>query len=201
METLDRRNFTFNGVGEYILIDTPESVGFDLQARMETLGTNVSGTVMTSIVVKLRGIPAIQIEAGSSSPDVYISGVQYEMTVGDLPLMVTSSGVMSSNLTSGIRDIGDPMLMAVMNEQVSVRMVSVNSVAVVFGDGGSITVSLQNTFLGLSVSLPDSFKNSTSGLLGYFNDDPDDDYRDRDGHILSLSSEQEIYCQFGLQCR
>ena len=176
-------------------------MGFDLQARMETLGSNVSGTVMTSIVTKLRDIPAIQVEGGSGQLNVYIGGISHEMGVGDSPLMVDSSGVLSHDLTGGIADVGVNMTMALMSEQVTVRMTSANSVAAVFGGGGSVIISLQDTFLGLSVTLPDTFKNATRGLLGVFNDDPNDDFTDRNGIILNISAEQEIYQQFGLQCK
>ena len=156
---------------------------------------------MTNIVVKLGDIPEVQVEAGIEQLNIYIGGVLHELAVGDSPVIVSSSGVLSSNLTGGIRDIGDPMAMSLMTEQLSVRMEGTNSASISMGEGGSVGVSLQTNFLALSVALPDSYRNLTSGLLGVFNDDPDDDFRDRNGTILHLSSEREIFEQFGLLCK
>ena len=199
--TLDRRNFTFNGIGEYILIHTPASLGVDLQARLEAFSSNVSGTVITNIVVKVGVIPAVQVEAGSEQLNIYISGVLHELAVGDSPLILNASGILSSNFTGGIRNLGDPMMLATMDEQMIVRMEEANSVVMGIGEGGSIVASLQSNFLEISVALPDDFRDITSGLLGVFNDNPNDDFRDRNETILHLSTEQEIYEQFGLLCK
>ena len=199
---MDRRNFTFNGIGEYSLISTPESVGFDVQARLEAFSNNVlTGSVISNVVVKLGDIPTVQVEAGREQLHMYIGGVLHELAVGDSPLILNASGVISNNLTQGIGDIGNPMELALRNEQMIVRMDDTNSLVMSTGRGGAVIVSLQTSFLEVSVALPDSFKNMTTGFLGVFNDNPADDFRDRNGTILSLSSEQEIYQQFGLMCK
>lgn len=201
LQTLDRRTFPFNGIGEYVLVHTPASVGFDVQARMETFSSNVTGTVITNVVVKLGNVPGIEVEAGSQQLNLYVGGVHHELAVGDSPLLISSSGILSSNLTGGIRDIGDPMALYMMNEQLLVRMDEANSIAIGIGEGGTVAVLLQSNFLAISVALPDSYKNLTSGLLGFFNDNPNDDFRDRNGTVLSLSTEREIYEEFGLLCK
>ncbi len=199
--TLDHRNFTFNGIGEYILVHTPSLVGFDVQARLEAFSSNVTGTVISNIAVKLGDIPAVQVEAGSEQLNVYIGGILHELVFGDSPVIFDSSGIISSNLTRGIGDIGDPMVLAMMTEQMVVRMEGTNSLVISIGEGGFVSVSLQSNFLEMSVSLPESYRNVTSGLLGVFNDNPDDDFRDRNGTILNLVTEREIYEQFGLLCK
>ena len=199
-QTLDHRNYTFNGIGEYSLISTPDSVGFDVQARLEVFSSNVTGSMISNVVVKLVDIPTVQVEAGREQLHMYIGGVLHELAVGDSPLILNASGVISNNLTQGIGDIGNPMELALLDEQMIVRMDDTNSLVMSTGRGEVVIVSLQTSFLEVSVALPDSFKNMTRGLLGVFNDNPADDFRDRNGSILSLSSEQEIY-QFGLMCK
>ena len=201
LQTLDGRNFTFNGIGEYILVQTPTSIGLDVQARLEAFSSNVTGTVISNIVVKLGDISPVQVEAGSEQLNVYIGGVLQEMAVGDSPLILNSSGIISTNLTGGIGNIGDLMALAMATEQMVVRMEDANSLVISAGEGESVIVSLQANFLQLSIALPDSFKNKTSGLLGVFNDNPDDDFRDRNGTILDLFTERDIYEQFGLLCK
>ena len=197
-QTLDRRNYTFNGIGEYSLVSTPESVGFDVQARLEAFSSNVTGSVISNVVVKLGDIPTVQVEAGREQLHMYIGGVLHELAVGDSPLVLNASGVISNNLMLGI--IGNPMELALVDEQMIVRMDDTNSLVISFGRGGAVIVSLQTSFLAVSMALPDSFNNMTRGLLGVFNNNSADDFRDKNGSILSLSSEQEIY-QFGLMCK
>lgn len=201
MWTLDGNNFTFNGIGEYILVHTPATKGLDVQARLERLSSNVTGTVMTNIVVKLGDLPGIQVEAGTEQLNIYIDGIQHPLRVGDSPIIITSLGILSSNLTGGIGGIDDPMMMTTMDQLIVLRMESTNSLVVGIGEGGSIVISLQTSFLILSMALPEGYRNQTSGLLGVLNDKPDDDFIDRNGTILDLSTEEEIYEEFGLMCK
>ena len=200
-QTLDRSNFTFNGIGEYLLINTNTSVRLDVQARLEMLSSNATGSVISNIVVKLGDIPAVQVEAGSEQLNIYIGGTLYELEAGDSPLILNSSGILSSNLSGGISDIGDPMVLATSDEMMVVRMEGANRVVIGIGEGASIIASLQTNFLALIVALPESFMNKTSGLLGVFNGHPNDDFRNRIGTILDITSEREIYEQFGLSCK
>lgn len=196
--TLDRRSFTFNGIGEYVLVHTPAAKGFDVQARMEKPSSNVSGTVMTNIVMKLRDIPEIQVEAGSEQLNLYIGGIHRELVVGDAPIFITSSGILSTDTVGGIRS--DESL-ALSEEMALVRIEDRTSLVVGFNGGESVVVSLRAGFLALSVTLPDSYKNTTSGLLGVFNGDPDDDFSNRNGTVLNVTAEQDIYEEFGLICK
>jgi hypothetical protein len=176
-------------------------LGFDVQARLEVFSANVTGSVITNVVVRLGDIPAVQVEAGDEQLNIYIGGTLQELALSDSPLVINSSGIISRNLTGGIRNTGDPTMMTFMSEQMIVRMDDINTLVMNFGLGGSVVVTLQTSFLEVSAALPDSFINMTSGLLGVFNNNPDDDFRDRNGFVLDLNSEQEIYEQFGLICK
>ena len=47
----------------------------------------------------------------------------------------------------------------------------------------------------------DDYKNTTKGLLGTWNDNPDDDYTLPDGTVLSSSSKlRKIHFEFGVKC-
>ena len=197
-KTVDNKNFTFNGVGEYVLVDTPPALGFKVQARLQPFSSNTTGTVISAIGVKQGDIPTVQVSAENGQIQLHVGGDQHELSVGDSPLIVGASGVVSTDLAGGIPDGA----MGMDEEQVSVRMEDTGSIVVSTGEEASIGISLQNGFLGISVSLPQNFMSMTSGFLGNFNGDPDDDFMDRSGNVvLSSSSEQEIYTQFGLQCK
>lgn len=203
-KSVDNQNFTFNGIGEYILLRTPPSLGFSAQARLEPFSSNVTGTTISAVAVKQGGVQTVLVTAESGKMELYIAGTQHELTAGDSPIIVGASGVVSSDLSAGINSSnsgGDPMAMAMMADQVFVRMDDSGSIVVSTADGASVSVALQAGFLGISVSLPRNFSGDlTSGLLGTFNGDPSDDFKDREGNVLMLETEEEIYQQFGLLC-
>ena len=197
-KSVDNQNFTFNGIGEYIFIRTPPSLDFSVQARLESFSSNVTGTIMTAIAVKQGDMQTVQVVAEGGQMNVYIAGTRHELATGDSPLIVDASGVVSSDLSGGI---GSTMEMAMSTDMVFVRMDDSGNIVVSTADGASVSVSLQDSFLGISVSLPSNFSGDlTSGLLGTFNGDPSDDFRNTEGEVLTLNSEAEIYNQFGLLC-
>ena len=62
-------------------------------------------------------------------------------------------------------------------------------------------MQLANGILAVVVNVPESAYNKTSGLLGVFNGDPDDDLTAPDGTVLSPDSDMEtIYYDFGQLC-
>ena len=51
-------------------------------------------------------------------------------------------------------------------------------------------------------SAPESFKNKTMGLLGKWNDNPDDDFTLPDGSTIPISAnDSTIHYEFGLKCK
>lgn len=172
-----------------------------MQARLERFSSNVTGTVISAIVVKQGNVQSIQIEADNGLLNLYIAGVKHELVVSDSPLVVSSSGIVSDDLSGGIGGVGDPTTMAMMADQLFVRMDDTDGLVVSTADGASVSVSLQSGFLSITTEMPEKFRDMTSGLLGRFNGDPKDDFRDRSGAVLDLTTEQEIYEQFGLVCK
>jgi hypothetical protein len=199
-KSVDNRTFTFNGMGEYILIRTPSSLGFSLQARLERFDGDATGTVMTSIAVKQGDAETVQVVSENGEMNPYIGGTQHELSTGDSPLVIGESGVVSSDVSNGIDAGGDPMTMAMMSDMIFVRRDESGSIVVSTAAGASVSVVLQSGYLEISVSVPGDFINLTSGLLGTFNGDPSDDFRLRNGTILMLQTEEQLYQDFGLQC-
>lgn len=199
--SVDNLNFTFNGIGEYFLIHTPATLGLNIQARLQRFDTDANGTIMTAVVFRQSDLATVQIEARNSMMELYIGGIKYELTASDSPLLVTDSGVME-HVSGGVTmEMGDPMAMMMAN-QVSVRFDEEEGIVVSTGEGASLSVALQMNFLRVSLSLSDSFVNMTSGLMGIYNNNPEDDFQTRDGEVLSTAlSESEVYQQFGLGCK
>ena len=201
-KTADNKTYTFNGIGEYILVRTPTQLNFHVQIRMERFSTSGTGTVITAVVIKKGEVDPVQVESGENGELIlYIGGIEYDLPKGESPIIVTAAGVISSDVTGGISSLDNPMTMAMMTEQISVSYDEDDGLLVNTGDGVHVAIAQQMTFLRLSIELSENYLDETSGLFGVYNGDPDDDYRNRDGDILVLNTEQELYQEFGLECK
>ena len=68
--------------------------------------------------------------------------------------------------------------------------------------GVSIQISLTSGKIDVIVSMPLTLQNQTSGLLGNFNNNPDDDLTAPNGTVLHKNSTQQIiYYDFGEKCK
>ncbi len=59
-ENMDRMNYTFNGCGEFMFLDTDNSA-VQIQVRFSQATGAGLGTVISAIVLKLAGVSPIQI--------------------------------------------------------------------------------------------------------------------------------------------
>ena len=178
--TLDGLKYTFNGKGEFILIED-RTDRFILQGRMIPAinsAQNVSrGTVFSAIVAKQNDSDAVQFEINDN-----------EVT---LDVLVDGNYVNFEDLFEQIFD------------NVIVTNLENNTVGATFSGGAYIEATAENGIISvLIVSLPESFKGTTRGLMGIYNDDISDDFTAR-GSTFSLptnSSLQELHYQFGVSC-
>ena len=89
-----------------------------------------------------------------------------------------------------------------LNGSVAVARPENNSFLMVFPSGISVTVKVVSEALSIVLAAPRRFKNQTKGLLGTWNDDPDDDFLTPNGTILpSNASSKDIHYNFGLLCK
>ena len=76
-----------------------------------------------------------------------------------------------------------------------------NCVEVYFPSTTSVQFCEKREMLSFVVTLSEDYRNSTRGLLGTWNDDPNDDFTLPDGTVLSPSStSREIHFYFGVKC-
>ena len=177
--TLDGHKYTFNGKGEFTLIETEDDF-FNLQGRMVEITDNndrpSSATVFSAIVAKENNSDTVQFQVSRRGVDVLIN--RERLIFGDLQEL-TLNGVTVSSLGN-------------------------DTYAATFTSGAYVQVREELDYLSvLIVSLPDSFRNLTRGLMGLFNGDASDDLLPKDGSIpLPLdSSLQMIHEEFGLTCK
>ena len=176
--TLDQYKYTFNGKGEFILIETDDE-SFTLQGRMmET--QNGTASVFTAVIAKANESSAVQFE------------IKVKYSVTSFVCLVNGEEIDFSEIKSQEFD------------GVTVYETANNTFGATFTNGAYLQAQEQNGFISLiTVGLPKSFYNRTNGLMGIFNEDMDDDMTSRGGtEPLPLNSTlQTIHESFGITCK
>lgn len=176
MVTLDGYQYTFNGRGEFILIETLDQ-SFILQGRMtqpqSPNGTSAGGTSFVALAMRQGSNPVVQLEVAN----------------GDLLILVSGEELDFAGLTEQ------------RVENVTVVNEGNSTFTVRFTSGESVQASERNQILtNILVTIPAHF--STRGLLGQFNGDPADDLLPRNitTPLPTNSTTETIHYQFGITC-
>ena len=159
--TLDGYQYTFNGRGEFTLIETSNS-SFILQGRMVDIASQNGGaaqaTVFSAIVAREVDSDTVQFEV-SANDDIaaLVNGVVVDFTVVEQEF---------KNVT--VTNLGN------------------NTLSAAFSSGAYLEVQQENNILSsVVVSLPESYKGiTTEGLLGTFNGDTSDDLKPKSEDAL-----------------
>ncbi|XP_070554193.1 sushi domain-containing protein 2-like isoform X2 [Ptychodera flava] len=186
--TLDGLEYTFNGHGEFYLVMTTNDT-FIMQGRMMELklqsGEVVEGaTVFTAVAMSTRTSDAVQVQVNNRRIlDAWINST--EGNTGWERVDFEENNFWTFNGVSVVKDYSG-------NSSV---------ITVMFRDGVSVQVTATEGTLMMSYMLfgPPSLKGKTRGLMGTWNDDPDDDLLTADGEYLSQNSTlREIHYSFGM---
>lgn len=98
-----------------------------------------------------------------------------------------------NDLTSDSKDIGGNLTAARKTDK---------CLEVTFKSGSRVEFCEDKGMMTFVVTLDDGYFNKTKGLLGTFNDNPDDDFTLPNGTVLSSSlSSSQIHYDFGLKCK
>uniref|UniRef100_A0A8C3WE67 Sushi domain containing 2 n=1 Tax=Catagonus wagneri TaxID=51154 RepID=A0A8C3WE67_9CETA len=170
--TFDGTNFTFNGRGEYVLLEaglTDLRVQARAQTRMTPEGSQDRGTGLTAVAVQ---------EGNSDVVEVRLAGESLQVLLNQEVLSFAEQSWM---------DLKGMFLSVAAGNKVSVMLSS----------GAGLEVSLQGPFLSVAVLLPEKFLASTRGLLGTLNNEPADDFTLRNGQVLPASASSRELFRFG----
>lgn len=182
--SLDGHKFTFNGHGEFILLQSLDNSDLMLQARMvEPEHTNRTGfdfedeggTVITAVVVR----------------HAYSDTVQFELINHKLVTLVNGDEINFNEL--GEQEFRNVTLTSIDNTTASAEL----------NTGITITVKEIDVLLEASIIVTDTYYDKTEGLLGSYNTDTSDDLIPRNSSIpLSLNATvREIHYKFGVTCK
>ena len=89
-----------------------------------------------------------------------------------------------------------------VGRNLSVSKPEENCLQVSFPSTMSVKFCEKKEMMSFVVTPAEDYKNTTKGLLGTWNDDPDDDFTLPDGTVLPPSSTlKEIHFGFGVKCK
>nr|XP_032817930.1 mucin-4-like isoform X2 [Petromyzon marinus] len=175
--TMDGLGYTFNGLGEYDLLiaDNGNGTKFRIQGRTQRAGFNHTSmaTSFVALVAWQLGSPVVEWKLNvDNTTSLYLNGVVFNV---------------KGNLTT----INGTTLMATNG-----------SLLASFSSGASVTVTATVGALQFLISLPETMRDRTTGLLGVFNGNKTDDFQASNGTILpfdgtTLPSESRIFYEFG----
>lgn len=181
--TLDGHKYTFNGKGEYILIETEGNV-FTLQGRMEEVSTVNStlarASVFTAIVVRQNDSSTVEFRLEN---DLYLVIDGVEERLEDLDKKPYTNVEVKREANSSLS-------------------------AAFYSTGAFIEVRAAHSgdrpdyISTMIVSLPSNFQGQTRGLMGNYNGDTSDDLIPRSrGDPLPLNATLEtLHWDFGITC-
>ncbi|XP_022809823.1 mucin-like protein [Stylophora pistillata] len=179
IKTLDGGNYTFNGIGEYIMVDAQNGT-FQLQARTKLAqGNSTKATIFSAGVAKEENTSTIEVKVKDG---------------GGFHILIDSESYYGfNNLTNKTEEVG---------RNLSVSKIDEDCLQVSFPSTSSVQFCEKKEMMSFVVTLGDRFKNATKGLLGTWNDDTEDDFTLPDGTLLSSSSSsslRKIHFGFGVK--
>ncbi|XP_040859514.1 sushi domain-containing protein 2 [Ochotona curzoniae] len=172
--TFDGTSFTFNGRGEYVLMEA-STTKLRVQARAQP------GTMSDGTMARATGLTSVAVQEQDS--DV----VEVRLAEGTGVLQVLLNQEVLSFAEQNWLDLKGMFLSVAASDKVSIMLAS----------GAGLEVAVQGPFLSVSVLLPESFVSHTRGLLGTLNGDSSDDFTLRNGQVLPPSASAEQLLQFG----
>ena len=191
---MDGNNFTFNGIGEYLLLRSRGNE-FDIQARFVPFDNTVNATVTSTLAIRQGRSQTVQIGSTEEGLQLYINGTSYELPNMESVIVVSETHVFT-DLGSFSNDSS-----AFVSGYISIRNDS-GTLILSASSEASVMVSTQTSFIRTIIELPESFMDDTRGLLGYFNGRPEDDFRlPNDTTLPHNLTEEQVYYDFGLHCK
>ncbi|XP_064385443.1 uncharacterized protein LOC135334236 isoform X4 [Halichondria panicea] len=169
--TLDGAGYTFNGWGEYSLLEINTS---DVQFLLQGRTNPVNNSKATQLV-------AFAMEASPNSP------VEIRLDTATDKFVVLFNG---SDITDNVSTIREPYFSP--NSDVFITRDSQNVIVCGFPIGISVTVTASSGMLSFVLGIPDDFRNITRGLMGNYNGIEMDDLAYRNGTMLAQNSSDRL---------
>ncbi|KAG9335087.1 hypothetical protein JZ751_005763 [Albula glossodonta] len=211
--TFDGTSYTFNGKGEYCLLESPQK-GLTIQGRTEPVrlenGTEVKAARLSAVAMKEQSSDVIEVRLiGRLDHLEVLRNQQVSQSDGLNPTFASGNGISCHSLYSTSaadlltqRPLGgeEPspsvcLWLSFDSSGVFVFSPIPQNVTVMFPSGVGVEVRGAAGSMATTVLLPEDFKGLTRGLLGQMNNDPQDDLMTQNGTVLppDQSSAQDLF--------
>ncbi|CAH1277638.1 MUC4 [Branchiostoma lanceolatum] len=169
--TLDGLQYTFNALGEFVLLDMDDGE-YQVQGRTCLAKGSSQATVFCSIAAAQRNHTGIQVNLkGDSEVEVYVNSSLVNLALfkdEDFELEVDQSALVTQPTN--------------------------NSILLVFFSGITVKVKANKAMLFIEFSAPMEYLNKTQGLLGRWDGDTSNDFEFFNGTLLPANStERQIF--------
>ncbi|NWV99050.1 SUSD2 protein, partial [Machaerirhynchus nigripectus] len=172
--TFDGLNFTFNGLGEYTLVEWRATLTRSCRSREmqggKKNGRDIDGAWRRSRireVEKERKTVTTESSASSSQPLLMSKGIKLFC-----PLPLIAIGLFLYSAPD-------------------------QNITVMFSSGSGVEIRGNGGFLTLTILLPEKFMNHTQGLFGVMNGNPEDDYTFKNKTTMSVHASPQQVFEFG----
>ncbi|MDY7230333.1 SBBP repeat-containing protein [Hyalangium rubrum] len=154
--TFDGKAYDFQGVGEFILVESTAGSPLTVQARMSPWGSSNQVSVMTAVATRV-GTDRVGFYMGSNPP-LKVNGATVSLSTGQVV-----------PLPGGGR----------------IRRKDASSYVVYYPGHDRLIVTLNSGYIDVNFALPTTRRKGLRGLLGNFNGRTDDDLALRTGAVLA----------------
>lgn len=178
--TLDNVGYTFNGLGDFLLVQAQDTnSSFRLEGRTAQTGS-----------AKATNFIAFAAQYNTSSLGSSIT-VQWFLEPNDKIRVLCNNQTVDflTSHTEGLPTFNSTGVLLTHNgSQVSANF------------DGTVTISViaRSNILHASTSLSEEYRNHTKGLLGVWNDNPEDDFRMPNGSTIPSNSSEETLFRYGM---
>jgi fibulin 1/2 len=169
MTTLDGLKYTFNGLGEYKLLELDDG-SFKFQGRTAKFNSSVNATKFSSLAFQYDEIDTIEIENNNGELIVYHN---------------------QTNITDLLSNVNDTF----SSKLSIVSRLGQDSILVAFENGIFITVNVSTEcMVHYVVGMPTKFEGQVIGMLGNFDGIGNNDLMDHfTGQIIDPTNEMEVF--------
>lgn len=179
--TLDNATYTFNGLGDFLLVQAQDTnSSFMLEGR-----TAQTGSARATNFIAF----AAQYNTNSLASSIT---VQWFLEPNDTIRVLHNNQTVAFNTSH--TDEGLPMF----NTTGILLTQNGSQVSAIFDGTVAISVIALSNILHASTSLPEEYRNHTEGLLGVWNDHPEDDFRMPNGSTIPGNSSEEAIFHYGM---
>ncbi|OWF43039.1 sushi domain-containing protein 2-like [Mizuhopecten yessoensis] len=183
LTTLDGQDFTFNGLGDFILVEDDAS----------------------SVVVEVRTAQAQDTEGHYQNASIFSGVAMTTKGVSDVIEVHRDTNTVSQILVNGLVVTNDLSTSVTQFKGLSVQKIrtdaNTDTILVVLESSGlAVSMDVTSDLINVLVMVgDDAMKGHLRGLLGNYNGNPNDDFISRTGvHLSSDIDMEQIHFEFGL---